>query len=223
MDQATRTAEPAPSGDDSPRSPGRGGRPRSTSRSDLERIGFQLFARQGFDETTVDDIAAAAGIGRRTFFRYFSSKNDLVWGDFEEHLAELRALLEAADRDASVMDALREAVVAFNRFDPAVVPWHRQRMELILSVPTLQADAAVRYTAWRTIVTDFVAERSGRAPDDLLPRLVGYTALAAAMTAYEHWLADDSQSLTLLIDSTFRRLAQGLIPDGPVPPGQESR
>ena len=85
--------------------PARTGRPRVTSRAELERIGFELFALQGFDDTTVDDIAAAAGIGRRTFFRYFSSKNDLVWGDFEEHLLRLRELLAATSTDAPLVDA----------------------------------------------------------------------------------------------------------------------
>ncbi|MGW6139420.1 mycofactocin system transcriptional regulator [Streptomyces sp. NPDC055144] len=189
--------------------PGRIGRPRATSRSDLERIGFELFASQGFDSTTVDDIAGAAGIGRRTFFRYYGSKNDLVWGDFENQLAGLRKLLEDTAPDVPLADALREAVVAFNRFDPEEVPWHRQRMQLILTVPTLQADATLRYNAWRAIVTEFVAARTGLPQSDLLPRLVGYASLSAAIAAYEHWLADDRRPLAALIDATFRQLAGG--------------
>ncbi|MFD7877414.1 mycofactocin system transcriptional regulator [Streptomyces sp. NPDC059766] len=196
--------------------PGRIGRPRATSRTDLERIGFELFASQGFDNTTVDDIAGAAGIGRRTFFRYFGSKNDLVWGDFESQLASLRALLESSAPEVPVIDALREAVVEFNRFDPGEVPWHRQRMELILTVPTLQADATLRYNAWRAIVTEFVAARTGRPSSDLLPRLVGHAALAAAVAAYEHWLADERQPLPSLIDATFRQLAVGF--ESAIPP-----
>lgn len=219
MEQAVTTAQPGSVDGGRAAPPGRGGRPRATSRAELERIGFALFARQGFDETTVDDIAGAAGIGRRTFFRYFSSKSDLVWGDFEGQLVGLRTLLKASEPGVPMMDALREAVVAFNRFDPAVVPWHRQRMDLILNVPTLQADAAVRYNSWRAIVTEFVAARRGLAPDDLLPRLVGHISLAAAMTAYEHWLADDTRSLPTLLDTIFRRLTHGLLQDGPVSPG----
>ena len=65
----------------------RQGRPPVTSRAELERIALDLFIRQGFTETTLDDIAAAAGIARRTFFGYFSSKNDVVWGDFATLLA----------------------------------------------------------------------------------------------------------------------------------------
>ncbi|MFG2937025.1 mycofactocin system transcriptional regulator [Streptomyces sp. NPDC048282] len=187
----------------------RSGRPRATSRAALERLGFELFAERGFDDTTVDDIAAAAGIGRRTFFRYFASKNDLVWGDFEEQLTRLDALLTAADPDTPMMDALRAAVVEFNRFDPAQVPWHRQRMALILRVPTLQADSAVRYASWRDLVTEFAARRLGRPASALLPRLVGGTTLAACVTAYEQWLADESADLGDLLDLAVGQLADG--------------
>jgi TetR/AcrR family transcriptional regulator, regulator of mycofactocin system len=190
--------------------PVRGGRPRATSRADLERLGFQLFARQGFDATTVDDIAGAAGIGRRTFFRYFASKNDLVWGDFAQQLAGFRALLDATDPDTPVMDALCHAVVEFNRYDDASVPWHRQRMELILTVPTLQADATLRYAEWRAIVSAYVAARKGLAPSDPVPRLFGYALLAAAISAYEHWLAQDRTELGDLLAMAIRRLEHGL-------------
>ncbi|MFI1293315.1 mycofactocin system transcriptional regulator [Streptomyces sp. NPDC020792] len=148
-----------------------------------------MFAQQGFERTTVDDIAAAAGIGRRTFFRYFASKNDLVWGDFQAHLAWLEQLLAAAAPSLPMMDALRAAIVEFNRYDPADVPWHRQRMELILNTPTLQADATLRYAAWRRIVTAFAARRTGLPPSDMLPRLIGHAALGAALSAYATWLA----------------------------------
>lgn len=187
----------------------RTGRPRATSRAVLERLGFELFARQGFDGTTVDDIADAAGIGRRTFFRYFASKNDLVWGDFEEQLARLDSLLATADPDTPMMDALCAAVVEFNRFDPAVVPWHRQRMALILRVPTLQADSVVRYASWRALVMEFAARRLDRPVSDLLPRLIGSTVLAACVAAYEQWLTDEDADLSELLEPAIRQLAAG--------------
>ncbi|TQJ37889.1 mycofactocin system transcriptional regulator (plasmid) [Streptomyces sp. NBC_00080] len=187
----------------------RTGRPRATSRAELERLGFELFARQGFDGTTVDDIADAAGIGRRTFFRYFASKNDLVWGDFEDQLARLDALLAAADPDMPMMDALCEAVVEFNRFDPAMVPWHRQRMALILRVPTLQADSAVRYASWRALVTEFAARRLDRPASGMMPRLIGSTVLAACVAGYEQWLTDEGADLSDLLELAVRQLAAG--------------
>ncbi|MBA9005315.1 mycofactocin system transcriptional regulator [Thermomonospora cellulosilytica] len=187
------------------------GRPRVTSRAALERLAFELFARQGFDATTVDDIAAAAGIGRRTFFRYFSSKNDLVWGDFEDQLRRLRKLLDETDPGVPMMDAIRRAVVEFNRFNPRDVPWHRQRMELILGVPTLQADATLRYASWRAVVTEFVAGRTGLPPSAMVPRLAGSVVLAAAVAAYEHWLSSEPETdLSELLDEAIRQVGAGL-------------
>ncbi|MFC1405193.1 MULTISPECIES: mycofactocin system transcriptional regulator [Streptacidiphilus] len=192
------------------RSRTRTGRPRATSRGELERIGFELFESRGFDAVTVDDIAAAAGIGRRTFFRYYATKNDLVWGDFEGQLAWLRQLLAAVPADVPTMAALRSAVVEFNRFDPQTVPWHRRRMDLIFHVPALQADSTLRYNAWRGIVTEFAAARSGQQPTDTGPTLIGHVALAASAAAYELWLRDEEADLAELLDATFGRLATGL-------------
>src|SRR3954451_21432888 len=136
-----------------PRGEGRGaGRPPVTTRLELERVAFALFAERGFDETTVEDIAAAAGISRRTFFRYFSSKNDVVWGEFDAGLRPLADSLAAAATDQPWMDALRVAVVDFNSLEPALVPLHRDRMELILHVPALQAYATLMYARWREVV-----------------------------------------------------------------------
>ncbi|MFD0690586.1 mycofactocin system transcriptional regulator [Actinomadura fibrosa] len=187
------------------------GRPRATSRAAMERLAFELFARQGFDATTVDDIARAAGIARRTFFRYFASKNDLVWGDFEEHLQKLRKLFDEADPRVPTMDVVRAAVVEFNRFDPVDVPWHRQRMELILGVPTLQADATLRYAAWRAVVTGFVAGRTGLPASEPSLRLCGYVVLAASVSAYEQWLSCEAPPpLSDLLDAAIRHVGSGM-------------
>lgn len=187
------------------------GRPRVTSRAALERLAFDLFARQGFEATTVDDIAAEAGIGRRTFFRYFTSKNDLVWGDFEDQLETLRKLLRETDPCVPLVEAVRRAVVEFNRFDVSEVPWHRQRMELILRVPTLQADSTLRYASWRDVVRDFVAERMGVPPTAMVPRLAGYAFLSASIAAYEHWLSSEEDvDLSDLLDEAIRRVGAGL-------------
>lgn len=187
----------------------RSGRPRVASRTELERVGFALFEQRGFDDTTIDDIATAAGIGRRTFFRYFASKNDLVWGDFEEQLARLRSLLDAVPAGVPIMKALRSVVIEFNRFDSHVVPWHRRRMELILQVPALRADSTLRYRSWQAAIIDFAAARSGAPVTAPEPRLIGHLALATCITAYELWLDDESADLTALLDALFLRLAEG--------------
>ena len=69
------------------------------------------------------------------------------------------------------MDAIRVALIDFNRVAPAQVPLHRRRMELILRVPTLLAHSTLRFTAWREVVAEFVAERTG--PRARRPRAAG--------------------------------------------------
>ena len=189
--------------------PPRPGRRPATTRAELGETAFALFLERGFDATTVDDIAAAAGIGRRTFFRYYASKNDVVWGEFDEGLTALRARLAATPPDVPTYDALREAVLVFNRLDPQVVPLHRRRMELILHVPALQAHSTLRYASWRRVVAEFVAGRLGERPEAAAPQLVAHTVLAATVAAYEQWLADPAAALEPLLDQALRMLGRG--------------
>lgn len=186
----------------------RGRRP-STSPHELEKVAFELFEERGFEATTVDDIARAAGIGRRTFFRYFESKNDVVWGSFTEQLELMRRQFEARGDHQPLMEAVRTVVVDFNRVDPAEIPWHRRRMELILRVPALQAHSTLRYAQWRAVVAEFVARRLGVRQDGLLPQAIAYAALGVALAAYEHWLAHADSQLVDILDRAFRDLATG--------------
>ena len=185
---------------------GHPGRRRATSHADLEQAAFTLFAAQGFDATTVDEIAAAAGIGRRTFFRYFPSKNDIPWGAFEHELERMRVRLKACPPEVPLMDAIRVALIDFNRVAPAQVPLHRRRMELILRVPTLLAHSTLRFTAWREVVAEFAAERTGRRADDLAPQAIAHAVLGVAIAAYEHWLDDPAADLGTLLDVAMRQL-----------------
>ena len=188
------------------RGSGHPGRRRVTSRAELEQVAFALFDAQGFEATTVDEIASAAGIGRRTFFRYFPSKNDIPWGAFEDELERMRVRLKACPSEVPLMDAIRIALIDFNRVDPAQVPLHRRRMELILRVPTLLAHSTLRFTAWRAVVAEFVAERTGRRPDDLAPQAIAHAVLGVAIAAYEHWLDDPASDLGALLDDAMRQL-----------------
>jgi mycofactocin system transcriptional regulator len=184
----------------------RGGRPPATSRVALERAALALFAAHGFAETTVEEIAEAAGVGRRTFFRYFDSKNDVMWGEFDALLADMGAWLAAIDDDVPMVEALRQAVVRFNSLPPEAVPAHRERMALILRVPALQAHSTLRYAAWREVVAAFAARRLGAEPADFAPQLLGHLALGAAVAAYEQWLGDEAADLSALLTTAFEAL-----------------
>ena len=190
----------------------RQGRPPVTTKIELERVALAQFAERGFVETTVDDIAAAAGISRRTFFRYYASKNDVVWGDFDALLVAMEAWLAAAPASRSLMRPIADAVVRFNSLPPEAVPSHRQRMALILHVPALQAHSTLRYADWRAVIARFAARHLGQPADSFGPQLVGHVSLAAAVAAYEQWLADDGSDLGDLLRSAFRAVTIGRLP-----------
>jgi TetR/AcrR family transcriptional regulator, regulator of mycofactocin system len=191
-----------------PREPAVLGRPAVTSREELERICLEIFSAQGFDVTSVDEIAAAAGIGRRTFFRYFKSKNDAVWGDFDGQLQRFAAWFDHCPPDVPVSTAIRDGVLAFNTFDEAATASLRDRMKVILSSPALQAYSTLRYAAWRAVIAHFVAGRLGVADTALEPRALGHLALGAALAAYEQWLAEDGTDLLPLLRRSLANLGR---------------
>lgn len=182
------------------------GRPPVTSHAEIERAGFRLFARRGFDGTTLDAIAAEVGISRRTLLRYYDSKNDIPWGRFAETLDGFRATLAATPADVPLHEAVHAAVLDFNRFDLDAHPSHRERMQLILTTPTLQAHSVLRYGEWRQVIAEYVALRLGLRPDDLLPRTVGQVSLALTLSAYTHWLDHPELALHDLIDTAMAGL-----------------
>ena len=186
----------------------RGRRP-ATSREQVARAALELFARRGYDGTTVEDIAAAVGVSRRTFFRYYESKREVVWGEFDAELARLEARLDEPAPEEPMMDVLRRAVVATNRFGAGELDELRIRIGLIATVPTLTAHSAVRYAEWCEVVARFAARRLGATPGDLEPQTVARAALGAATAAFAYWAQSGSDDLADDLDRAFRMLAAG--------------
>lgn len=182
------------------------GRPPTTDHDAIERAAFRMFAERGFEATTIDDIARAVGIGRRTLFRYYPSKNDIPWGRFDASLGHLRRLLEAMPNDLPVHEAVHRAVLEFNRLDADAVAQHRQRMRLLLRTPALRAHSDLRHAEWRQVIARYVALRYDVPESDLLPRTVGQVSLALALTAYELWLEDEDAELSDLLDECLAAL-----------------
>lgn len=179
------------------------GRAPATTHGELSHIALALFLEHGFENTTVDDIAAAAGISRRTLFRYFPSKNDLAWGDFDSLLKTMRAHLADFDRERPLAEVLRQTVIDFNRYPDHEMSFHRSRMELLLNVPSLMAHSTLRYTAWRQVIAEYVGERQGVSPDAFIPRTIAWACLGMCLSAYEQWLNDESADLVALLESSF--------------------
>jgi mycofactocin system transcriptional regulator len=191
----------------------RRGRPRSTSCRELQRIALRLFAERGFENTTIEQIAAEAGVSERTFFRYFTTKAGVLWTEFETEVETIRAALAAVPDDLPMMDAIRGAVVAANHYRAEDVPEMRLRMNLIATVPALSFSAAEHYEAWEQAIREFAGHRLGQPPDSLYPLAVGRAALAVCRAAYDRWSARADTDLTVYLDATLTALAAGFAPE----------
>ncbi len=187
----------------------RRGRPPGTSARELELIALRLFTELGFDDTTVERIAAAAGVSRRTFFRYFDSKTDVLWHAFDGEVRRLRDAFAEVPARVATMDAIRQVVVGANRYRAEDVPELRTRMNLIGSVPALQASAAHHYDAWERAVSEFAAGRLGQPADSLYPLAIGRATLAVCRSAYDRWVERADSDLTAYLDQALHALATG--------------
>ena len=190
----------------------RRGRPPGTSQRALELIALRLFTEQGFENTTIEQISAEAGVSKRTFFRYFGSKASVLWSEFDAEVGTIRAALAQVPGDVPMMDAIRQAVVTANHYQAQDVPELRTRMNLISSVPALEASAGLHYDAWERAVSDFAASRIGQPAGSLFPLAVGRATLAVCRAAYEHWSARADADLTFYLDVALAALAAGFEP-----------
>jgi len=182
---------------------------RGEVRSRIEQAALDLFARKGFEQVIIDDVAAAAGISRRTFFRYFATKADAVWGDFDGHVARLEGLLAGSDPAQPVLASVCAAYVEVNDYPAADQQMLRERMHLILTEPALLAHSQLRYADIDRVVAEHVAARTRSSPTDLVPRLVATSTRAAATTAFELWLADGRIPLAQRLRDAFTQLTSG--------------
>ena len=187
----------------------RRGRPRSTSRSELQLVALRMFTERGFENTTIEQIATEAGVSERTFFRYFTTKASVLWTEVETEVETIRAALTVVPDDVPMMDAIRGAVVAANHYRAEDVPGMRQRMNLIPTVPALSFSAAEHYEARERAIREFAGRRLGQPPDSLYPLAIGRAALTVCRAAYDRWSARADSDLTIYLDAALTALSAG--------------
>ncbi|MGZ4336875.1 MAG: TetR family transcriptional regulator [Gaiellaceae bacterium] len=171
----------------------------------IQTEALRLFAEQGYAETTVEQIADAAAISPRTFFRYFRSKEDAVLWDEYEPLAA--ALLEARPLSEppaeSLRAVIRETLHGLCERDPEKL---LVRLRLFSSVRELRA----RYVENGESLVAAFAQRRGHPPDELEFTVIGAAMIAALMVALDRWQrADGAGDLLELVDGAIATLASG--------------
>lgn len=171
-------------------------RKRSTRRA-LEDAALDLFARDGFDATTVEAIAAAADVSPRTFFRYFAAKEEVLDMGWQERRERLAALVAAAPAGASDLEVAAAALV---RMAEELEPERdrvRQRAAAAATSSALRGRAADTMAAWeQALARALAARRSLDRPDD--PAAVAAaTAMGLWRLATRRWVADRSRGVPL--------------------------
>jgi AcrR family transcriptional regulator len=165
-------------------------RHRKRTAADLEEAALELFCAKGFDAVTIDDIAAAADVSRRTFFRYYASKEDVVLSDHPKRLDELRAALDRRPSGEPALTALREAVLSLAGTYEDERELMLRRFRLVTETPALEARSLCLQRNWEASVAAMLGERMGVDPaKDLRPGTVAATTMAAMRVATANWLA----------------------------------
>jgi AcrR family transcriptional regulator len=174
-------------------------------------VAFDLFRREGFDNVTVNDLAAAAGVSRSTFLRYFGSKEDAVLGAVDIQGEQVVGALRARPADEGDWTALRRAldtVTELHRRDPdgALV-----MSQLIMRTPALGARTLEKQNGWRPAIAQALAERADPSwPDLLVPSVRAAVAVDCLNVAVDHWTTSDGRlDLDALLDEAFAAFAPG--------------
>ncbi|MET0913972.1 MAG: TetR family transcriptional regulator [Acidimicrobiales bacterium] len=188
-------------------------RKKAQTRRALTAAAIRLSIERGSpDRVTVEEISEAADVSPRTFFNYFSSKEDAVLGVDPERRTELRAELELRPAEEAPVEALRAALLSTAEgIDENAELW-AQRLQLVREHPTLSAGYVASFADFERGMVEAMAARLGLDPDaDLYPAIVVATALTIMRVTVKHWQATDADTpLADLLDVAFDQLADGL-------------
>ena len=188
------------------RNPDRRGRPAVTSALELAEVARALFVERGYEETTVADIAAAARVTKRTFFRYFASKAEALWAETPMETARFEELLAAASPGMNWREGLCTCGPAAIEYSPEQQTWMLHRAQLVFTEPAVREKSVLQQDAWRRVATEYVAAKLELSASDALPVLAGHAALAALMGAHEYWAQHPQEDLTEVHERFLRQV-----------------
>ncbi|MGC4191431.1 MAG: TetR family transcriptional regulator [Thermomicrobiales bacterium] len=177
----------------------RGQRIQETRRS-IQETAVTLFAERGYDDVTVEEIAAAAGVSHMTVFRHFPTKSALVfYGEYDQQMLEmLRAWPVTTTIEAMVITVYREAIGAWLGSGDQVTA---AQMRIVNATPALQGAIWAETLKFREAALNLLLERFGDDADPFALRVLMATVTATAMMALLEWAADDgARPIGMLLD-----------------------
>ncbi|GAA2388180.1 TetR family transcriptional regulator [Catellatospora methionotrophica] len=181
----------------------------------LEDAALALFVRQGYEQTTAEDIAAEAGVSVRTFFRYYSSKQHVLFGDVaHERVDRLRSALAARPAEEPPLESVRVVLDETDVTDEGELAQIRSRLSLLSAQPSLLSTYLVISEELHALVSGFVAARCGLPAAHPYPLLVAGAARAAWDSALWSWAGGHSPDLAGVRRSAFAQLTVGIRPPG---------
>lgn len=190
-------------------------RKKRETRLALSHAAIGLVLERGFDNVSVDDIAAAANVSGRTFRNYFTSKAEAIVAAHIERGQRIAEVLRERPAGEPLWDALVHAVVA--QFEPqpgnAGPPDDRypSALQKLLAEPAVQHEVFRAHAAAQDELTVAIAERTHTdAVDDLYPQVVAAVVSTGLGTAMAHWTRDPTQSLVSLLREVFDQIRAGL-------------
>ncbi len=191
---------------------GRRERKKLATRRALRDNALRLFAEQGFDATTVEDITEAADVAQRTFFLHYASKEDVLLADVKERTTAFEAALAEQPSDLSPMAAVRGAMHALMGEGEIDHEELMLRARLMEEAPSVLARNLEQYTAFEDLISQDTARRLGLDPRaDELPVLLGACVMTAVRVAIAVWYRRGGQeSLEQVVDATLTHVEAGL-------------
>ncbi|MEZ0364747.1 TetR family transcriptional regulator [Mycobacterium sp. pUA109] len=178
---------------------------KAATRRSIQEHALRLFAAQGYEATTVEEIAAAAGVSHMTFFRYFPQKEAVVEYDDYDPLLEQSMLARPAGEPVRValhaaLRATFETILATDQ-DTLLA-----RVRLVMGTPALRARLWIAADSTRELFAHALARRAGLAEPDLALTVQAGAALAANVAALERWARSEDADLLALVDEAFAAL-----------------
>lgn len=177
----------------------------------IEDAAIELFDRNGFDATTIDQIAAAADIAPRTFFSYFDSKDDVVLADYADRLDRVIGVLRTRPAEEPAWTALGASFAAVSSDFAAESDRLARRFSIMAGTPSVHARSLQLQAGWEETISEQLALRLGVGTDRPEPRLLAATAVAVMRSSLQHWLIRDREgSLPDVVQRAFDQIGTGL-------------